>query len=377
MLPARRRRAGQPVLALALIVTLWGGARLVFWQGGDDVAGRPVAGPVAGPVVAVAQQAERLPDSGPLRRGLTASAASALQLRSGGLPVAAVAPVAIVPPLERVGTGTGAEAAGAGFPAMPVRLRRPGFTLSLALGAQESEAAEPAAKASQRMPMKDDPRWSGDNWLLLRPGSGAAAQAPGAASYGASQAGAVVRYRLGRGEPRDSYAYLRTSLAINAPGRDREIALGLGVRPVSRVPLRVLAEARLQDTRASPAQLRPVATVITELPPLPLPLGLMAEVYGQAGYAGGRGATPFYDVQAMVDHPLAGLAPPAADLRIGAGLWSGGQRGAVRFDVGPRASFRIDPGGTNAARVAIDWRFRLAGNARPGSGPALTIASSF
>jgi hypothetical protein len=225
---------------------------------------------------------------------------------------------------------------------------------------------------------KDDPRWSGENWVLMRAGSGEAAQAPGAASYGASQAGAIVRYRLGKGEIASSYAYLRTSLAINAPGQDREVALGFGIRPVRKLPLRVLVETRLQDNRTSPMQVRPVATVITELPWQRLPLGFRAEAYGQAGYAGGRGATPFFDAQALLDRPLRGVVPRNNDLRVGAGVWSGGQEGAVRLDAGPRLSFRVDPGRlAGPSRVALDWRFRLAGNARPASGPALTVTSAF
>jgi hypothetical protein len=225
---------------------------------------------------------------------------------------------------------------------------------------------------------KDDPRWSGENWLLMRTGSGAAAQAPGAASYGGSQGGAIVRYRLGKGQPADSYGYLRTSLAVSAPGKDKELALGFGLRPARRLPLRALVELRLQDTTRSPMQVRPVATVITELPWKRLPQGLRLEAYAQGGYAGGRNATPFFDAQALVDHPVRGIVSRSGDLRAGLGLWSGGQEGAARLDIGPRVSFRLDVGAGQApTRIALDWRVRLAGNARPGSGPALTFTSGF
>lgn len=241
------------------------------------------------------------------------------------------------------------------------------------------ERTEQAAPVSGPvpMPLKDDPRWSSDRWLLMRRGSGAAAQAPGAASYGASQAGAVVRYRFGKGGQNAAYGYLRTSLAINAPGKDKEIALGLGARPSARIPLRVLVEARLQDTSRGPMRVRPVATVVTELPWQKLPLGFRAEAYGQAGYAGGRDHTAFFDAQGLVDRPLPYLPGSRSDFRLGAGFWAGGQKGAVRLDVGPRVSFALDLGEEVPSRIALDWRFRVAGNARPGSGPAITIASSF
>ena len=68
---------------------------------------------------------------------------------------------------------------------------------------------------------------------------------------------------------------------------------------------------------------------------------------------------------------------PLRDVRLGAGAWAGGQEGAVRLDVGPRVSLPLDLGHGVSSRIALDWRLRVAGNARPESGPALTIASSF
>lgn len=251
--------------------------------------------------------------------------------------------------------------------------------------ARERQRAAPAAStafgAARRMrsaqPAQDVSRWSFDVWLLLRGESGIAVQAPGQVAYGASQAGAVARFRLGRGDTAAPFAYLRGSLAINAPGRDRDAAVGFGVRPVERWPLRVLAEARLQDSATGPARIRPVATVFTELPWQTLPMGFRGEIYGQAGYAAGQAATAFFDVQAVADRPLPDIIPPSSDLRAGVGIWAGGQRDAVRLDVGPRVSVRLDVGDDAPARLALDWRVRVAGNARPASGPALTLASSF
>lgn len=365
MADALAGRRGQPLVALCLIVVVWAGARTAMWGGVGSLPEMPAKaqtvqvgarhapvriGPSIMPVRAdTSNRAGQALRTGTLRQDHSGGDAGALQWQ---FDVARLVPASL--------------------------LRQ--FNHALAAPRPSERAAQAVAEpdaALSAIPIKDDPRWSGDNWLLMRAGSGAAAQAPGAASYGASQAGAVVRYRLGRGDLHESYGYLRTSLAINAPGKDKEVALGFGFRPLRRVPLRVLAEARLQDTKGSAMQVRPVATMVTELAPQRLPLGLTAEAYGQAGYAGGRGATAFYDVQAVVERALPGVGGRNRDLRLGAGLWSGGQEGAVRLDVGPRASFRIDLGDVSPARVALDWRFRVAGNARPGSGPAVTVASSF
>jgi hypothetical protein len=131
------------------------------------------------------------------------------------------------------------------------------------------------------------------------------------------------------------------------------------------------------DSSSGPVRLRPVVTVVTELPWQNLAGGFRAEAYGQAGYAGGLGPTAFFDAQAVVDHSIAKATRLRRDVRIGAGIWAGGQKGAVRFDAGPRVSMPLDMGDGTSARIALDWRLRVAGNANPASGPALTIASSF
>lgn len=365
MANGRTGRRGQPLVALCLIVVAWGGTRVAMW---GEVASSPAtarisrAGAVLVPLAVRGRTATLVPSPAVRRKWAERAIHPKLALDEDSVAAAGT-------PQRRVDAAMliSASLLRQSNPAIAL----PGHFTRRSRMPVEAEVLPPS------QPAKDDPRWSGDNWLLMRAGSGAAAQAPGAASYGASQAGAVVRYRLGRGDLHESYGYLRTSLAINAPGKDKEVALGFGFRPVSRLPLRVLAEARLQDTNGSAMQVRPVATVVTELMPQRLGLGFTAEAYGQAGYAGGRGATAFYDVQAVVERALPRIGGRNRDLRLGAGVWSGGQEGAVRLDVGPRASFRLDLGDANPARVALDWRFRVAGNARPGSGPALTVASSF
>ncbi|MBS1239358.1 MAG: hypothetical protein H6R45_64, partial [Proteobacteria bacterium] len=58
------------------------------------------------------------------------------------------------------------------------------------------------------------------------------------------------------------------------------------------------------------------------------------------------------------------------------GAWGGAQKGAARLDIGPSASLQLKLGEANS-RVSMDWRFRVAGEARPASGPALTISAGF
>lgn len=215
-------------------------------------------------------------------------------------------------------------------------------------------------------------RWSGDVWLLYRRGSGAPAAVAGLfPAYGASQAGGVIRYALSPASPLAPHAYLRASRALDfAQG---EAALGLSLRPFPRVPARLLGEARVQRD-AGRTRVRPAAAAISEVPPVGLPLGAQAEVYAQAGYVGGNDGTPFFDAQAVVDRRVTSIGP--LEGRLGAGAWAGGQKGAARLDVGPRASVLL-PFGPTRSRLAVDWRIRVAGDARPGSGPALTFSAGF
>ena len=122
-------------------------------------------------------------------------------------------------------------------------------------------------------------------------------------------------------------------------------------------------------------RVRPAALAVTQLAPLDLPMALRAEIYGQAGYVAGKFATPFADGQVRVDRSLAQV--DNVEARLGVGVWGGAQKGAARLDAGPGATLSMPLGKGLFGRAAIDWRFRVAGHAEPGSGPALTLSSGF
>ncbi|MEP6868606.1 MAG: hypothetical protein ABJA20_08820, partial [Novosphingobium sp.] len=217
------------------------------------------------------------------------------------------------------------------------------------------------------------PRWSADGWLMLRRGGGLAAAGAFAGNYGGSQAGAVLRYRLAPASPNKPSAYLRASAALNG-SLEQEVAAGLSARLVRHVPVIAMAELRASRS-GSGTRLRPAAALVTELPSLNLPAGLRAEAYAQAGYVGGSDATAFIDGQVRIDRKLFDLG--RHELRAGAGAWGGAQRGASRVDVGPSAGVVLRLGDAAAARLAMDWRFRVAGRAAPASGPAITLSAGF
>lgn len=249
----------------------------------------------------------------------------------------------------------------------------------IAVAETDTAMGQPGAATAIAQPKLPPSRWSADGWLLIRRGQSAPALAAGAAAYGGSQMGAVLRYDLVPASLLRPQLYLRATAALASTVREPQAALGLMVRPLRRMPLAVMAEVRLQEGGGA-VRVRPVVTAVTQLPPLRLPFGSEGEVYAQAGWAGGRDATAFYDAAAVAERRVVTLFP-GGELRAGGGAWSGGQRGAARLDIGPRLEWRGllgKPGQRRiGVRVAVDWRLRVAGGAEPGSGPAVTVAAGF
>ena len=407
--PARRLR-GQPLAAFSLLLGLWVVARVVTWEpllaDRVEAASRP-----AGEVAHKQAPAVRgpAPFTVPVAAGLSANRGPTVWTPRGtALAPAASVPV-FAPRLDEPLTAAGSDPAAAGpSPVQPLvqPLPKAGPGLlspriaaahqmawlagiaQLPLPPEATAALAPRAVAallpvgpvahSAPLPVgrvaHSAPRWSADGWLLLRQGGGAGASPGGALlpALGASQVGAVVRYRLAPDSAHRPALYLRASSALHQP-RGEELAAGLVLRPLPRLPVAAMAEARLTQTAAG-MRLRPAAALVTELPPAQLPGGLRGEAYAQAGYVGGAGATAFVDGQARIEAPLASIGQ--FRLRAGAGAWGGAQKGASRLDVGPTATIAV-PLGSGGGRLSADWRFRVAGNAAPASGPALTLSAGF
>ncbi len=401
--PARRLR-GQPLAAFSLLLGLWVVARVVTWEpllaDRVEAASRP-----AGAVAHHSQiPAARVPApvTVPISVGLSANRGPTVWTRHGATLAPAASVPVFVPRLDEPLPVAGADRAPLGQPPVqplvqspvtPLPKAQPGLLSPRIAAAHQMawlagiaqlplppEAAAALARRAGGVPLPAGPvahgapRWSADGWLLLRQGGGAGASPGGALlpALGASQVGAVVRYRLAPDSAHRPALYLRASSALHQP-RGEELAAGIALRPLPRLPVAAMAEARLTQTGAG-LRLRPAAALVTELPPVELPGGLRGEAYVQAGYVGGAGATAFVDGQARIEAPLASIGQ--FRLRAGAGAWGGAQKGANRLDVGPTATIAV-PLGSGGGRLSADWRFRVAGNAAPTSGPALTLSAGF
>lgn len=401
--PQRPLRRGQPVVALVLLLSLWVGARSMVWA-----ASSPAHPAEADRASTYGLAGRFAPDAAPARQPEALQSGEASPQFHPVLPpepTVAVPLVPVAPPvwpepqarsaLDRtvpVSPNPASAPAPAPAPAsaptsVAVAPRIAGghqllwmAALSqLPMPALQEASPSPLAAALPRQ-RERQARWSADGWLLLRrggngfnlPGAGLPGASLPVGAYGASQAGAVIRYRLAPSSPLRPALYLRATSALHAP-RGEELAGGLTLRPIPRLPVAAMVEARATRTMTGTV-VRPAAALVSELPPLALPGKLRGEVYLQAGYVGGRDATAFVDGQARIERRLLGAG--RWELRAGAGSWGGAQKGARRLDVGPTATLAV-PLGSAGGRLSADWRFRVAGQAAPTSGPAITLSAGF
>ncbi len=126
-------------------------------------------------------------------------------------------------------------------------------------------------------------------------------------------------------------------------------------------------------------EVRPSAYAVTELAPIRLPYGAQVEAYGQAGWVGGASATAFADGQASVTREVDLVAEATGDalrISVGAGAWGGAQDDAQRIDLGPTMRLDLTVGDV-PARLSLDWRERVGGQAGPDSGLAATLSARF
>ncbi|RZM08721.1 MAG: hypothetical protein EOP68_11010 [Sphingomonas sp.] len=204
-------------------------------------------------------------------------------------------------------------------------------------------------------------RWQANAWFATRRGAGTSGT-----MLGGDQAGLRVARSLDR---RGRLAlYARASAPLTGTGR--ELALGVEWRPW-RAPMRFLAEQRfaLDGGKSGPA-----VAVVGGVTGIDLPFAFELEGYGQAGAVKRARIEPFADGALRITRPVAAMGE--ARLALGAGAWGAAQREAARVDLGPTAVTTLPVSG-QSLRIAIDWRERVAGDARPGSGPALTLGADF
>jgi hypothetical protein len=201
-------------------------------------------------------------------------------------------------------------------------------------------------------------------WAMLRAQSAGVAGTPslaGGGQLGASQAGARLTYNF----TRQIAASFRTTSEVGRRGG--EVAAGMRIQPAAGIPLWVTAERRQRVGRYGGGRNAFAMFFEAGVYDRPMPLDFLLDGYLQGGVVGFRSRDGF------VDGALTLTRPVYKQFSAGVGVWGGAQPGVYRVDAGPRVTMRV----RKNVRVHFDWRQRLAGNAVPGSGPAVTLASDF
>ena len=209
-------------------------------------------------------------------------------------------------------------------------------------------------------------RWSGSAWAFVRGGGHTTPLSP-VGQIGAGQAGMRILYRLTDGLS----AAGRLSRTIGGPDQT-EAAAGIDWQPAARLPLHLTVERRFAIDHGGRDAF--AAGVAGGVYALPIARGWRLDGYAEAGVVGARRRDLYADGAVR-----AGRALDLGDgrtLTLGAGAWGAAQPDAARLDAGPSAVLRL-PIERRTIAVALDYRARLLGDARPYSGIALTAGIDF
>jgi hypothetical protein len=229
-------------------------------------------------------------------------------------------------------------------------------------GLETMPAAATAIPASGEMPppVKRLDRLQLSAWALLRGSPGPGALATGG-TLGGSQVGARLNYQFSP----SLAASFRSSSSVGGV-RYAEVAAGVRWKPLASVPIAFNFERRFALNRWGG---RNAFAVFAEggLYQTPI-LGIAnLDLYAQGGVVGAKSRDLFFDGGAAFTRPV------WKNFSAGFGVWGGLQPALYRVDAGPRLTMEVRRG----IKLHADYRQRLAGEAAPASGPALTIAGDF
>jgi hypothetical protein len=240
-----------------------------------------------------------------------------------------------------------------------------GMTEVVVRATPPADLAAPSPRFVAAAPAASSSRWSGSAWLFVR-GSGGDSLAQGG-QLGGSQAGARIAWRV---DDAGKFALAaRAYMPVDHP-RGSEAAVGVDWHPLPAMPFRLSAERRIAIGRDGRDAWSAYAAGGFFRG---LPGDVELDGYAQAGVVGAKRRDLFADGAMRVARRV---AVGRSALLVGAGAWGAAQPGAERLDVGPRVAVRV-PAGAATLSASVDARLRVAGDARPGSGAALTLSADF
>ena len=224
-----------------------------------------------------------------------------------------------------------------------------------------------ALKALPAQPSEKPRTLSVSYWMLIR-SRASRSEIVNNGQIGASQGGIRLRAPIASFQ---RARQLSLSARMSQPLKQGEVAegsLGASLLIGKRIPVEFLAERRfrLGQSNGSAWSL----TASTGLSEFKLAHMTELDGYVQLGVVGARSRRPFIGGNAVFSRPL--LDFDRGKVRIGVGIWGDAQRGAARLDIGPDLTIKSSLAGTSL-RLSGQWRVRVAGEAKPSSGPAIVI----
>ncbi len=240
---------------------------------------------------------------------------------------------------------------------------------AIARAGRDSVADLPAGPASATGKAAAYDRWQLSAWAYVRPGQAGNARFD-IASLGGSQIGARAARRLTADGRVRLVARLTSSGAI---GDGIEGGFGLTARPLAALPVDITIERRQQLAGAG-GRSAFAAFASGGFNNVPIGADARLDAYAAAGVVGAVRRDLFAEGAVTMSRRIVSIG--GVDIDGGAGLWGAAQPGVARLDIGPRISAPL-PIGTARPLLAVDWRQRIAGDAAPASGLALTLAADF
>jgi len=225
-----------------------------------------------------------------------------------------------------------------------------------ALGPEPPPPAPPLDRPLDRLRLS--------TWALLRAQDGGIAGSRSLATggqLGASQAGARLFYYLAH------QLALVGRVSSEVGRRGGEVAAVVRVQPIASIPVWLTAERRQRVGQYGGGRNAFALFAEGGIYQASLPWHFTMDSYLEGGVVGVNHRDWFVDGGLAVTRPL------FHQISAGVGVWGGAQPGVSRLDAGPRVTMRV----RGRYNVHVDWRQKLAGNARPGSGPAVTLSGDF
>lgn len=237
--------------------------------------------------------------------------------------------------------------------------------------AESPDDPRAAAWDAQRKLLEE--RWSGSAYTFLR--ASGASGATAAPVLGGGQSGALLAWSLDPLARQPVSAIARVSVA-NGDADSAQGAIGLSWRLTPNLSVAAERLVPLANGGRAAWNLRLAGGYDTpERPGQGHWFDLSA--YGESGVVGERSRDLYAAGAIRAGERFA--AAPRVGVWAGAGLWGSVQRSlgvtSSRLEAGP--ALRLTLAAPVLLALSADYRIRIAGNALPDSGPALTVSTSF